>query len=64
MSEETIPELARRMMTDYGFPFLLGWILGAGLGQLHNGGDLNVEEGSKRGHRVPHKFAGQREGDG
>jgi len=33
MSEETIPELAQRMMTDYGFPFLLGWLLGAGLGQ-------------------------------
>jgi len=33
MSEETIPQLARRMMTDYGFPFLLGWVLGMGLGQ-------------------------------
>ena len=33
MSEETLPEIAKRMLTNYGASFLLGWILGAGLGQ-------------------------------
>jgi len=33
MTDETISEIGKRMLTDYGASFLLGWILGAGLGQ-------------------------------
>jgi hypothetical protein len=33
MTDETISEIGKRMLTDYGMAFLLGWILGAGLGQ-------------------------------
>ena len=33
MSEETLPEIARRMVSENGMSFLLGWILGMGLGQ-------------------------------
>ena len=31
--EETLGEVAKRMVMDNGMAFLLGWILGAGLGQ-------------------------------
>ena len=33
MSDETLGEIAKRMIMDNGMAFLLGWILGAGLGQ-------------------------------
>lgn len=33
MSDETLGEIAKRMVMDNGMAFLLGWILGAGLGQ-------------------------------
>ena len=33
MSEETLGDIAKRMVMDNGRAFLLGWNLGAGLGQ-------------------------------